>query len=54
LADLFVQLVFLRVGLLPHLLAAVKDDSASCTLRSLDKRLHTVALELDRFATAAK
>ena len=32
----------------------LKDDAASRTLRRLDKRLHTVALELDRFATAAK
>ena len=32
----------------------LKDDSASRTLRRLDTRLHTVALELDRFATAKK
>jgi site-specific recombinase XerD len=32
----------------------LKDDSASRTLRRLDKRLHSVALELDRFATADK
>jgi hypothetical protein len=32
----------------------LKDDSATRTLRRLDKRLHTVALELDRFATVAK
>jgi len=32
----------------------LKDDSASRTLRRLDKRLHSVALELDRFATVEK
>jgi Phage integrase family len=32
----------------------LNDDSASRTLRRLDKGLHTVVLELDRFATAAK
>jgi len=32
----------------------LKDETATRTLRRLDKRLHTVALELDRFATAAK
>lgn len=32
----------------------LKDDSDSRRLRRLDKRLHTVALELDRFATAEK
>jgi site-specific recombinase XerD len=32
----------------------LKDQSASRTIRRLDRRLHTVALELDRFATAEK
>jgi site-specific recombinase XerD len=32
----------------------LNDDAASRTLRRLDKRLHTVALELDRLATPAK
>jgi hypothetical protein len=32
----------------------LKDDTATRTLRRLDKRLHTVALELDRLATVAK
>jgi site-specific recombinase XerD len=32
----------------------LKDDRVSRTLRRLDKRLHTVALQLDRLATAAK
>jgi site-specific recombinase XerD len=32
----------------------LNDDSASRTLRLLDRRLHNIALELDRFATAEK
>jgi hypothetical protein len=32
----------------------LKDDRASRTLRLLDRRLHRVALELDRFSTAEK
>jgi hypothetical protein len=32
----------------------LKDDSASRTLRRLDRRLHSVALELDRFSPAEK
>src|SRR6266404_3383999 len=30
----------------------LKDDGASQRLRRLDKRLHSVALELDRFSSA--
>jgi hypothetical protein len=32
----------------------LKDETATRTLRRLDKRLHNVALELDRFATVTK
>ena len=32
----------------------LKDDGASRRLRRLDKRLHSVALELDRFSSAEK